>query len=406
MNYCLALVSHSNVAMLVLTLAESVQIVTLLLTLKPPNSHEFHLHKPQRIRANMSRFWSNIVNQLTPYTPGEQPQLNKLIKLNTNENPYGPSPMVTKAIAEANNADLRKYPDPNTLHLKNTVAEHFNVSNDMVFIGNSSDEVLAHVFRALLKQDKPLLFPDITYSFYPVYCKLFEIDFKQIALTDGFTIDIDDYQLANGGIIFANPNAPTGIALSVEKIERLLERNSNSVVVVDEAYVDFSNDSAVRLIDKYPNLLITQTLSKSRSLAGLRVGIALAQAKLIEGLERVKNSFHPYTLDSLAIAGATAAFKDNAYLEETVAKIKLTREQATQQLIELGFEVLPSSANFVFVRHAKRDARELFLALRQRNIIVRYFDKPRISEFLRISIGTNNEMNSLIEALAEIIASN
>jgi len=352
----------------------------------------------------MSRFWSDIVNQLTPYTPGEQPQLSNLVKLNTNENPYGPSPRVLEAITTANNSDLRKYPDPNTGTLKAAVAKYFELDSDMVFVGNSSDEVLAHVFKGLLKHDMPLLFPDITYSFYPVYCKLFDIAFEQVPLGDDFSININDYQRGNGGIIFANPNAPTGIALAVEQIELLLQLHSDSVVVVDEAYVDFSNDSAVRLIDKYPNLLVTQTLSKSRSLAGLRVGIALGQTDLIEGLERVKNSFHPYTLDSLAIAGATAAFADDDYLRETTAKVIATRERTTAGLKKLGFEVLPSSANFVFAQHPLEKAEKLFLALRERRIIVRYFDKPRINEFLRISIGTDAEMDTLLSALTDIIS--
>lgn len=351
----------------------------------------------------MSRFWSDIVNQLTPYSPGEQPQISNLIKLNTNENPYGPSPKVITAIAGANSDALRKYPDPNTRTLKTAVAKHFKLNDTMVFVGNSSDEVLAHVFRGLLKQDKPLLFPDITYSFYPVYCKLFDIDYKEIPLGSDFTIKVDDYPLDNGGIIFANPNAPTGIALSIENVEILLQRNPNSVVVVDEAYVDFANDSAVRLIEQHPNLLVTQTLSKSRSLAGLRVGIALGQAELIEGLERVKNSFHPYALDNLAIAGATAAFEDNAHLEKNCSKVNATRERVTQALNTLGFEVLPSSANFVFTRHKEHCAQTLFTQLRERRIIVRYFDKPRINEFLRISIGTDDEMNTLIEVLREIL---
>ena len=352
----------------------------------------------------MSRFWSHIVSQLTPYTPGEQPQISNLIKLNTNENPYGPSAKVTAAIANANNHDLRKYPDPNANTLKAAIASHFKLESSMVFVGNSSDEVLAHVFRGLLKQVKPLLFPDITYSFYPVYCKLFEIEYAQVPLDNEFSICIDDYQLENGGIIFANPNAPTGIALSIDQVETLLQRNPDSVVVVDEAYVDFSNDSAVRLIEQYDNLLVTQTLSKSRSLAGLRVGIALGQAELINGLERIKNSFRPYTLDSLAMAGATAAIEDHAYLEQTCAKIGATRERITAELSLLGFNVLPSSANFIFARHSTHNAEKLFIALRQHNIIVRHFDKPRIKNFLRISIGTDHEMNSLLSALKEIMA--
>lgn len=351
----------------------------------------------------MSRFWSNIVNELTPYTPGEQPQIDNLIKLNTNENPYGPSPKVIEAIAQANGDDLRKYPDPNTQDLKHTIATHFDLDENMVFIGNSSDEVLAHAFRGLLKQDKPLLFPDITYSFYPVYCKLFEIDYKLVPLREDFTINIDDFDAHNGGIIFANPNAPTGIALSIDDVQKLAKKHADSVVVIDEAYVDFAEDSAVRLVRDYPNLLVTQTLSKSRSLAGLRVGIALGNAELIEGLERVKNSFHPYTLDKLAIAGATAAFADDAYLQEVCAKVNSTRDRVTSELHKLGFEVLPSSTNFVFAKHSKHAAETLFEGLRAQNIIVRYFDKPRINEYLRISVGTDAEMDSLLGVLGELV---
>jgi len=352
----------------------------------------------------MSRFWSNTVNKLTPYTPGEQPQIDNLIKLNTNENPYGPSPKVTEAIAQANNSDLRKYPDPNSSELKNAIAEHFNLNSTQVFVGNSSDEVLAHAFRAFFIQDKPLLKPDISYSFYPPVCNLLGIKTKNIPLQDNFTIKVNDYLIANGGIVFANPNAPTGIALAINEIETLLQANTESVVIVDEAYADFANDSAVRLIDKYPNLLVTQTLSKSRSLAGLRVGLALGNAELVEGLERVKNSFHPYPLNKLALAGATAAFKDKPYFEETVAKIVSTRDHTITALQELGFDVLSSAANFVFATHPKQNAEKIFQALRERKIIIRHFDAPRIKQYLRISIGTDIEMAALIKALTEILA--
>lgn len=351
----------------------------------------------------MSRFWSTIVHQLTPYTPGEQPKLNNLLKLNTNENPYGPSPKVLEAIALTNNDSLRKYPDPNALDLKQAIAKNFDLPTESVFVGNSSDEVLAHVFRGLLKQDRPLLFPDITYSFYPVYCALFDIAFKQVPLRPDFSINIEDFSTNNGGIIFANPNAPTGISLPLSDIEVLLQRHSNSVLVVDEAYVDFGGESAVNLISKYENLVVTQTLSKSRGLAGLRVGFALASPALIEGLERVKNSFHPYTLDALAIAGAEAAFADVAYFEECCNMVVATRERTTLGLQELGFEVLPSSANFVFVRHKSAQARELFTQLRNQGIVVRYFDKPRLDQYLRISIGTDAEMQRLMQTLAEIL---
>ena len=352
----------------------------------------------------MSRFWSDSVHNLTPYTPGEQPKIDNLIKLNTNENPYGPSPKVIDAISKANSDDLRKYPDPLSTDLKQSIATYYDLPLDSIFVGNSSDEVLAHTFRALLKQNKPILYPDITYSFYPVYCQLFGIEYQQIPLRDDFTLNIDDYQIDNGGIIFANPNAPTGIALSINEIKTLLERNPDSVIVVDEAYVDFANESAVSLIADFDNLLVTQTLSKSRGLAGLRVGLALGNPALIEGMERVKNSFHPYALDRLAAAGAAAAFDDVDYFKSTCDKVIHTRTTSTQSLINLGFEVLPSSTNFVFAKHPNHDAAKLFQALRERDIIVRYFTSPRINEYLRISIGTDQEMDAFIKAITEIIS--
>lgn len=352
----------------------------------------------------MSRFWSEAVHSLTPYIPGEQPQLDNLIKLNTNENPYGPSPKVLTAIADANQESLRKYPDPNGAQLKRAIADYYRLDVTQVFVGNSSDEVLGHAFRGLLKHDQAILYPDITYSFYPVYCRLFDIDYKQIALREDFSLNVDDYAEQNGGIIFANPNAPTGIAVGLDKIEALLQRNTESVVVIDEAYVDFAGESAVSLIDQYANLLVTQTLSKSRSLAGLRVGFALGDAQLIAGLERVKNSFHPYALDSLALAGATAAFEDKDYFETTRQKVISTRVRAVKALRGLGFSVLPSQANFVFVRHASPPASDIFSALRERSIVVRHFEAARINQFLRISIGTDKEMDLLFDALADILA--
>ena len=351
----------------------------------------------------MSRFWSDLVHELTPYTPGEQPRLDNLVKLNTNENPYGPSPKVLDAINQATAEGLRKYPDPNASELKQCIADYYGMGSDNVFVGNSSDEVLAHVFRGLLKQDQPLLFPDITYSFYPVYCALFEIEFQQIPLREDYRLNLEDYSSSNGGIIFANPNAPTGIAVSPEEIEALLKRNTESVVVVDEAYADFSNVSVVQLVTQYPNLLVTQTLSKSRSLAGLRVGLAIGDAALIDALERIKNSFHPYALDTLALAGAKAAFEDEGYFQQTCQQVIATRDQTTRNLSDLGFEVLPSQANFVFVRHSEVPAKALFDGLRARGIVVRYFDKPRLDNFLRISIGTPSEMQRLEQALAELL---
>jgi len=351
----------------------------------------------------MSRFWSDTVRRLTPYVPGEQPKLANLVKLNTNENPYAPSPRVLEALRAAIDDTLRLYPDPNADLLKQAIAKNFGVVPQQVFTGNGSDEVLAHIFPALLRQPHPILFPDITYSFYPVYCGLFGIEYHTVPLTDAFEIRVDDYLQPNGGIILANPNAPTGCALSLENIERLLDANRDSVVVIDEAYVDFGAQSSISLIGRYPNLLVVQTLSKSRSLAGLRVGYALGHADLIEALERVKNSFNSYPLDRLALAGAIAAFDDKDHFEKTRRAIIASRERLVAGLVELGFEVLPSSANFVFARHARRDAGELALALRGRGIIVRHFRQPRIEQFLRITVGTDAQCETLLAGLREIL---
>lgn len=347
----------------------------------------------------MSRFWSSLVHTLTPYVPGEQPKLNKLVKLNTNENPYGPSPRVLEAIQQELNDGLRLYPDPNSDRLRQAVATYYDLTPEQVFVGNGSDEVLAHAFLGLLKHDQPLLFPDITYSFYPVYCGIYEIDYRCVPLNERFEIQVDDYFQPNGGIIFPNPNAPTGRLLSLAEISRLLERNTESVVVVDEAYIDFGGESAVALVARYPNLLVIQTLSKSRALAGLRVGFALGQAPLIEALDRVKNSFNSYPLDRLALAGAVAAMEDDAYFQEKRAAVIRSREWLVAQLQSLGFEVLPSAANFVFVRHSKHEGAELAQRLREDGIIVRHFRLPRIEQFLRITVGTDEQCRELVAAL-------
>ncbi len=351
----------------------------------------------------MSRFWSELVHELTPYTPGEQPKVDGLIKLNTNENPYGPSPKVLEAIQRATGDDLRKYPDPSASELKQTIADHYGLTSEQVFVGNSSDEVLAHAFRALLKTSRPLLFPDITYSFYPVYCRLFGIEYRQVPLRDDFQIAVEDYAQDCGGIIFANPNAPTGIALSLSKIEALLREHADKVIVVDEAYVDFAEESAATLVNSYANLLVVQTLSKSRSLAGLRVGFALGSSELIEGLERVKNSFHPYALDKLALAGAKASFEDEDYFKQCCAKVIKTRENTINGLRSLGFEVLASQTNFVFARHSKVAAKDLFQGLRENKILVRHFSDQRISDFIRISVGTDDDMQTCIDCLTTLV---
>ncbi|MFZ2268542.1 MAG: histidinol-phosphate transaminase [Azonexus sp.] len=355
----------------------------------------------------MSRYWSRVVNDLTPYVPGEQPKLAKLIKLNTNENPFPPSPRVLAAIqAELGDdaARLRLYPDPNADLLKAAVANRHGVAPDQVFVGNGSDEVLAHVFLALLKHEQPILFPDITYSFYPVYCGLYGIDYRTLALSEDFSIKPADYAQPNGGIIFPNPNAPTGRLLALEAIEQILRTNPGSVVVVDEAYVDFGGESAIPLVARYDNLLVIHTLSKSRSLAGLRVGFAVGHSSLIEGLERVKNSFNSYPLDRLAIVGAVAAMEDEAYFSQCRAAVITTRDTLSTELADLGFNVLPSAANFIFARHSGHDAAELARALRERSIIVRHFKQPqRIDQFLRITIGTDTECQALVNALRDIL---
>ena len=351
----------------------------------------------------MSRFWSKTVHQLTPYVPGEQPKLANLVKLNTNENPYGPSPKVLAALRDAVGDELRLYPDPRAERLKTAIAALHKVTAAQVFVGNGSDEVLAHVFHGLLKHDKPLLFPDITYSFYPVYAGLYEIDYRTIPLAGDYSIRPADYKTPNGGIIFPNPNAPTGIPLPPEAVEEVIAANPDSVVVVDEAYVDFGAASAIPLVAKYPNLLVVHTFSKSRSLAGLRVGFAVGHSDLIEALERIKDSFNSYPLDRFALAGATAAIEDAAYFEQTCAAVIKTREVLIGEMAGLGFEVLPSAANFIFARHPQRDAAELATALRSRSIIVRHFKAARIDQFLRITVGTDAECGLLLAALKEIL---
>ena len=348
----------------------------------------------------MSKFWSPFVKDLVPYVPGEQPKLAKLVKLNTNENPYGPSPKVLAAMQAELGDALRLYPDPNAERLKQTIADYYGVRPGQVFVGNGSDEVLAHAFHALFQHDgRPLLFPDVTYSFYPVYCGLYGIPFEALALDEQFQIRIEDYARPNAGIIFPNPNAPTGCLLPLEAIERLLLANPDSVVLVDEAYVDFGGETAIGLVERYPNLLVAQTLSKSRSLAGLRVGLAVGHEDLIEALERVKNSFNSYPLDRVAQAGAIAAFEDREYFQRTCQAVIDSREKLVGELSGMGFEVLPSAANFIFARHPQHDAAELAAGLREQGVIVRHFKQARIAQFLRISIGTEEQNQALLDAL-------
>lgn len=351
----------------------------------------------------MSRFWSPIVHKLSPYVPGEQPKHENLVKLNTNENPYGPSPRVIEAIQGESGDGLRLYPDPSASLLRQAVADYYGLKAQQVFVGNGSDEVLAHIFCALFQHDKPLLFPDITYSFYPVYCKLYGIEYKSVALTEDFALQVDDYVQPNGGIIFPNPNAPTGCLLTLGEIERLLQSNTESVVVVDEAYIDFGGESAVSLIGRYPNLLVAQTFSKSRALAGLRIGLALGSEELIEGLERVKDSFNSYPVDRLAIAAGVASIEDEVYFRESCKRIIDSREQLAEQLSGLGFNLSPSYANFLFAHHPEQDAAELARLLREQGVIVRHFKQGRIDQYLRVTVGTPEQNSALLAALESLL---
>ncbi|HMX98762.1 MAG TPA: histidinol-phosphate transaminase [Agitococcus sp.] len=349
-------------------------------------------------------YWSPLVKTLVPYIPGEQPKVANLIKLNTNENPYPPSPLALQAMQQAVGEGLRLYPDPDASALKQAIADYYGVERQQVFVGNGSDEVLAHAFMAFFKQDQPILFPDISYSFYKVYAGLYEVDYQTVPLNEQFQIAVDDYQQPNGGIIFPNPNAPTACLLPLVAIEQVLKANPDRVVIIDEAYIDFGGQTAISLVNQYPQLLVVQTLSKSRSLAGLRVGLAVGQAHLIEALERVKNSFNSYPMDKVAIAGAVAAFEDKAYFQQTCQAIIDSRIWLTSQLEQMGFEVLPSAANFIFARHPQHDATQLALALREQAIIVRHFKQPRIEQFLRITIGKEEDNQALVKVLQKILS--
>lgn len=351
----------------------------------------------------MSRYWSAFVHNLEPYVPGEQPKMANLVKLNTNENPYGPSPRVLEAIQLGVSDRLRLYPDPSSHELKQAIANYYRVDSANVFIGNGSDEVLGHIFHALFQHEPPLLFPDISYSFYPVYCQLYKIDYQTVPLTSDFQIDIDDYLRDNGGIIFPNPNAPTGCLLGLDQIEWLLQNNTESVVVIDEAYIDFGGETAIPLTQKYPNLLVTQTFSKSRSLAGMRIGFAIGHPDLIEALVRIKDSFNSYPLDSLAQTAGVAAIEDRAYFKQTCDKVIDSRDAMVKGLQELGFEVLPSAANFVFTRHPEHEAADLAAGLRKEGVIVRHFKKRRIDQFLRITVGTPSENQLLLSLLDTLV---
>jgi len=355
----------------------------------------------------MSVFWNTRTKNLSPYIPGEQPKDRKFIKLNTNENPYPPSPKVIEAIQKATDDRLRLYPDPECSELREAVAASYNVKPEQVFAGNGSDEILAFAFGAFFESGEnaePILFPDITYSFYPVYADLWNIPRSTVPLCEDFSINAADYKVPSGGVVFPNPNAPTGIAATLDDILSIAEylENRGKVFIVDEAYAAFGAQTAVPYINKHPNLLTVHTLSKSASLAGLRAGFAIGNEKLIEALCRIRDSFNSYTLDRLALAGASAAVCDTAYYNEKNGRVIATRERTAQTLRDLGFNVLPSSANFLFVKPPNTSGANLFAALRERGILVRHFNKNRITDFLRITVGTDTEMDTLLSACREI----
>ncbi len=353
----------------------------------------------------MKKFWSQRIQSVTPYTPGEQPRGDTFIKLNTNENPYPPSPDVIEAVRKAAGDSLRLYPDPECLSLRRAVAERFGLAGEAeVFAGNGSDEILAFCFQAFFDTDKPIVFADITYSFYPVYAEYFGIPYRAAVLDGDFNIPVEAYFGSEGGVVLANPNAPTGKAVALGDIRRILDENPGVVVIVDEAYVDFGGNSSAGLIRSYPNLVVVQTLSKSASLAGLRVGYAMGHPNLMDALRCVRDSINSYTVDRLAQAGAEAAVRDTAWLARNTAKIAATREKTAARLREMGFLVHDSAANFLFIRHNRASARNLLGALREAGILVRRFDRPRIDDYLRVSIGTDDEMDALCAALTRLLS--
>jgi histidinol-phosphate aminotransferase len=352
--------------------------------------------------VNMSKYWSNSIHKLQPYVPGEQVSGDNIIKLNTNESPYPPSPAVAAALADLAASSLKLYPDPLAADLRISLADNFNVTSNQVFVGNGSDDVLAMAFMAFFR-GKTIQFPELTYSFYPVWCGLFNIDYINTPMTTDYGIDTAALALQNGGVIIANPNAPTGKLTPLATIGELATNSNGSVVIVDEAYIDFGGESAVSLIDQHDNILVVQTFSKSRSLAGLRLGYAIGHPDLIEGLVRVKDSFNSYPIDSVALACGKAAIEDNEYFEATCDKVIASREVLTTGLELLGFDVIPSSANFVFAQHKHKAAAELYQQLKDNNILVRYFNKPTIDNFLRITVGTDAEIGALLNTLKTII---
>lgn len=351
----------------------------------------------------MHQEWMKNLRDIEPYVPGEQSMEKNIVKINANENPYPPSPEAIKAINEFDCNRLRFYPDANALEFKKALAEFYGVSVENVFLGNGSDDVLALSFQAFFNSDKPIAYPDITYSFYPVWCRLFNIPYKNYPLDDNFRINPEDYMEQNGGVIIPNPNAPTSLGEGREFIEKIMEYNKDSVVIIDEAYVDFGGYSSVELTKKYENLLITGTFSKSRSLAGMRIGYAIGSKTLISVLEAVKNSYNSYTLNSVSMAAGTAAIKDRAYFESTVSKVIATRQRVAEELRALGFTVLNSQTNFLFATHNAISIKDYFEWLKAQKVFIRYFNLPRINNYVRITIGTDDEMNVFLNKTKEYL---
>lgn len=347
--------------------------------------------------------WENNVRRVVPYVPGEQPKDTNVVKLNTNENPYPPSPNVRKALDDFDCGRMRLYPDPEAFVLVDAIAENYGVKPEQVFVGVGSDDVISMAFLTFFNSDKPVLFPDVTYSFYDVWAEVYRIPYKQMPLDENFRINAKDYMTENGGIIFPNPNAPTGVLESVDMIEEIVKANPDSVVMIDEAYIDFGGKSCLPLIEKYDNLLVIQTFSKSRSMAGMRIGYAMGNEKLIKYMNDVKFSINSYTMNHITQICGAEAVKDKAYFEEHVNKIIDSREYTKKKLTELGFTFPDSMSNFIFAKHESADANEIFAKLKEKKIFVRHWNKPRISDYLRISIGTPEEMEKLIFALGEIL---
>lgn len=350
------------------------------------------------------RPWEKYIRQVDPYVPGEQPKLSNMIKLNTNENPYPPASEVQKAMQKVDVPALRMYPDPTSEDLVNALSDTYHVNADQVFVGVGSDDVLGMAFMTFFGSSKPILFPDITYSFYDVWAKLYKIPYETPALDENFCIKKEDYYAENGGVVIANPNAPTSIFENLDFIEDILQHNQDVVVIVDEAYIDFGGESAISLVEKYENLLVVQTFSKSRSMAGMRIGFAIGNSRLIKALNDVKYAYNSYTMSRLALQTGVASLKDVAYFEETCNKIITTRERVKKKMKDLGFSFPDSKTNFLFATHETVPAKELFLALREQHIFVRYFEKPRIDNYLRITIGTDEEMDCFLNFLESYLA--